>query len=367
MLLLKMERMAMRLKKTWVDWRGASGQVYFEHRVAQYHEMWGKVAHALGGELKALNDGIWELTARGSKTRINNYQLEFDNPVVLAMAGDKPLMHELLSSAGLCVPEHKVFNLYALDVAYDFLEKHPKGSVIKPGNGYGGKGVTTHVLSRKEARRAAILASLYGSTLMIEAQIPGESYRLLVLGGRMVHAVCRRGPRLTGDGSSRVSELIRTENERRKNARQAILDKDRDMVFTLDYQGLDMGSIPAKGRTFPIKSVNDPERKQAEVRTVYNEDSTTLVCESIKKDAEMAAAVLGSEFVGVDVITTDPSRPLKETGGIINEVNTTPALHHHYFPGDDEYPQTALLAVEMLLNKKKDESAGASARSSSKR
>ncbi len=365
MLLLKIARLAMRLKKTWLDRRGASGQVYFEHRVAQYHEMWGKVAHALGGELTALNNGIWELKALGKKTRINNYQLEFDNPVVLAMAGDKPLMHRLLADAGLCVPEHKVFNLYTLDVAYDFLAKHPKGCVIKPGDGYGGKGVTTHVLSRKEARRAAILASLYSSTLMIEAQIPGESYRLLVLGGRVVHAVCRRGPRLTGDGSLRVSDIIKAENERRKGAGLALLDKDRDMVFTLDYQGLDIDSIPAKGRTFPVKSVNDPERKNTEVRTVYNEDVTALVCESIKKDAEMAASVLGSEFVGVDIITTDPSRPLKDTGGIINEVNTTPALHHHYFPGIDEYPQSALLAAEMLLKKRKNESAGSSARSSS--
>ena len=351
MLLLKIERLAMRLKKTWGDWRGASGQVYFEHRVAQYHDMWGAVAQALGGELKALNNGIWELTARGGKMRINNYQLEFDNPVVLAMAGDKPLMHKLLSDAGLCVPEHKVFNLYELDAAYDFLAKHPKGCVIKPGDGYGGKGVTTHVKSRKEARRAACLASLYGSALMIEPQIPGESYRVLVLGGRVVNAVCRRGPRLTGDGSSKVSDIIRAENERRKGA--SLLDVDRDMIFTLDYQGLDRDSIPAKGRTFMVKSVNDPRHKNTEVRTVYNEDVTTLVCESIKKDAEMAAVVLGSEFVGVDIITTDPSRPLKDTGGIINEVNTTPALHHHYFPGVDKYPQSALLAAEILLERKK--------------
>ena len=74
-------------------------------------------------------------------------------------------------------------------------------------------------------RRAGILASLYDRELLIEAQVPGESYRLLVLEGRMVDAVCRRGPRLEGDGVSRIRSLIEAEDARRR----AILQPMRAM------------------------------------------------------------------------------------------------------------------------------------------
>jgi D-alanine-D-alanine ligase-like ATP-grasp enzyme len=35
-------------------------------------------------------------------------------------------------------------------------------------------------------------------------------------------------------------------------------------------------------------------------------------------------------LVGVDVITTDPGRPLADVGGVVLEVNTTPGLSYHY-------------------------------------
>lgn len=351
--LLRMERLALRLRKLLIDRIGASGQVYFEHRVAEYREIWMAVAKELGAGFTPLREDIWEIAAGGIKTRINNHQLEFDNPVTLAIAGQKPLVHRLLSEHGLKVPEHAVYSLGEIGKAYDFLGKHRAGCVIKPANGYGGKGVTTHVLTAREARRASILASLYSHELLIEAQIPGESYRLLVLGGKMVHAVCRRGPRLIGDGTSSVSDLLKTENEKRRRLGMDALDTDRDCLFTLKLQHLSLDSAPERGRTFLIKSVNDPQRKQVEVRTVYNETVTDLICGSIREDAERAADILGSDFMGVDIITAEPSVPLEDGGGAINEVNTTPALHHHYDSGVEKYPKPAVQAISLILERKR--------------
>jgi D-alanine-D-alanine ligase-like ATP-grasp enzyme len=85
---------------------------------------------------------------------------------------------------------------------------------------------------------------------------------------------------------------------------------------------------------------------------VYTERATDRICESIRRDAERAAGIVGSEFLGVDVITADPSRPLAETGGVINEVNTTPALHHHYDAERQAFPAAAVVALRSLLKKK---------------
>ncbi|UCD63475.1 MAG: hypothetical protein JSW34_12115 [Candidatus Zixiibacteriota bacterium] len=349
--LLKFQRKLARLRKLWSDLRGASGQVYVHHRVDEYREMWRAAAAELGAGFNVLSDKIWEVRLGGRTTRIHNDILELDSPVTLQLAGMKPLVYQMLAEHGLPIPAHTVFRLDVTGKAYRFCENHRQGVVVKPARGTSsGQGVTTHIIKRKEVRRAAVLASLYCPELVIEPMIPGECYRALVLDGRTIHAVCRRGPRLTGDGSTSVAGLIEAENARRRGAGRPLLDIDRDTLFTLSYQLLSLDSVPANGQTVIVKSVADPVRKRVEVRTVYNEDVTELVCDSIKRAAEKAAGIIGSRFVGVDFITTDCTRPLEETGGVFNELNTTPGLHHHFDREKEAYPPAALLALKALLD-----------------
>lgn len=349
--LIKFQRTSLRLRKLIVSWAGWSKQIYFEHRVDEYRRMWRGVASAEGATFTELARELWQLELGGHRMRVLNHELEFDNPVTLGLAGRKTVVHRLLGGAGLAVPEYAVFSLHDMGNARRFVEGHPQGCVIKPAGGYGGKGVTTHVQQVSEVRRAALLASLYDTDLLIEAQIPGESYRLLVLEGKVVHAVCRRGPRLQGDGVSTVRQLIDVQNGRRMPKDVPRLDIDRDCVFTLKYQHLTVDSIPAAGRTVLVKSVNDAVRKYVEVRTVYTDPVTDLVCDSIRHDAETAARLVGSEFLGVDVITPDPTVPLRQSGGVVNEVNTTPALHHHYDAAREAYPEAAVLAFRAVMRK----------------
>jgi cyanophycin synthetase len=356
--LLSLQRKILKLRKLVVDWAGLSGQIYFEHRVAEYRSLWREVARSRRGTFTELAPDLWEIAVDGQRVRILNHELEFDNPVTLGLAGRKTVVHRLLGAAGLAVPEHAAFSLDRLDEAGRFVKAHPRGCVIKPAGGYGGKGVTTHVRHVREVRRAALLASLYDAELLIEAQIPGECFRLLVLDGRMVHAVCRRGPRLRADGISTVRRLLDAENARRQAASLPAVEVDRDCRFTLESQGLTLDARPEKGRVLLIKSVADAGRKFREVRTVYNCAVTDLICPSIRRDAETAARLVGSDFLGVDVITPDPSVPLHESGGVINEVNTTPALHHHYDVEREPFPEVAVLVLEALLRKHAASAAG---------
>ena len=317
--------------------------------------MWRAVARELGASFAELAHDLWCIEKDGARTVINNHQLELDNPVVLQLAANKSVVHKLLRQAGLQVPRHLTFDLSRLPEAYRFAEKCGVESVVKPADGYGGKGVTTHIRSERELRQAAILASLYSKNLLIEEQVAGECYRVLVFRGEAIHCVGRRGPRVRGDGKSTIRELIRQfdTSRIRDDGKSASLDIDRDCTFTLGYQGLRLDSVPKYGQEVLVKSINDPRRKQVEVRTVYNEDATDLVCDSIKSDAIRAASLVGSEFAGVDVITTDPTVPLEASGGAINEVNTTPALHHHYQSISEEYPGIALHIISSLLVRKK--------------
>lgn len=345
-------REALRLRKLIAARVGWSRQTYFEHRVAEYHRMWQKIAAARGGRFGELARDLWQIEIGQVRVRVLNYQLEFDNPVTLALAANKGVVHRLLSEEGISVPPHALFALDHLEVARRFVALRPLGTVIKPVGGYGGKGVTTHVLRAGEVGRAALLASIYDDQLLVEAMIPGESYRLLVLEGRVIDTVVRRGPRLTGDGTSTVGQLLASENSRRRAANVPPLTVDRDARFALASQRLDLGSRLEAGREVLIKYVASPTGSSSEVRTVYTSPAAELVCDSIRRDAETAARVVGSDFLGVDVITTDPSLPLSATGGVINEVNTTPALHHHYDPEREDYPRAAVLALDALIRRK---------------
>jgi D-alanine-D-alanine ligase-like ATP-grasp enzyme len=350
-MLLKAERLFARLHIIFRSHLKSSGRVYVYDRIAEYRNMWQAVAAAEKADFKVLAEDIWDIELNGRRTRIRNDIMEFDNPVTLEIAGRKPLIYKLLQAGGLRVPPHVVFHYDRLDKANAFLKQYPAGCVIKPANGTSsGQGVTTHIVSPQEVRRASILASLYCKELLIEPMIAGECYRLLVLDGRVIHAVCRRGYRLKGDGLSTVSALIRQENEKLSEKGLPIVDIDRDCLFTLSYQDLSLDATPEKDVEFIVKSVNDATRKYIEVRTVYNAAVTDDICSALVENAIAAAKILRSRFVGVDFITVDASQPLEKTGGVINEVNTTPGLHHHYDIRSEKYPAVARDILRALLH-----------------
>jgi cyanophycin synthetase len=336
--LIQLQRLAQKLKKRVSNWRGTSGQIYFEHRVAQYRRLWQQLAVDLDAELIELAPDLWEIRRGERRSRINNYLLQLDDPVTLNLAGRKPLVHQLLQREGLPVPAHAVFGLDALSTAEDFVAAHPGGCVIKPADGYGGKGVTMYITERKQVRDAAILASLYSPNLLVEAQVVGECFRLLVFDGHVLSAVRRSGLRFTGDGRTSVAASLA----------KAGSSLDADGQFTLRAQGLTPSTVPAEGEVVLAKNNRGADRA-SELRTVYDTDVTKQVHGSVSDAAQQAARCIGSRFLGVDIITVDIRRPLDEVGGCINEVNTTPALHHHYDSNTEAYPAAARTIMTSLL------------------
>src|SRR5688572_17491425 len=327
-----------------------AGQVYVQHRVAEYRSMWEAVARTIGASFTSLQDDVWQLELGGKRMRIFKHIVEMDDPVTLELAARKALVHRLLREKGLRVPDHLVFQIDRLDGALEFLQKYSLGCVVKPASGTAsGLGVTTHVQSIKELQRAAILASLYGAEILIEPMVFGECYRLLVLRGQMIHAVKRRGLRVDGSGVDSIQRLIDWANiERRTNGLPQIAT-DRDCSFTLASQGLTLASVPNANERVLIRCTGEASGTSVEFRTVYTETVTGLVGSALRADAEKAARVIGSEFMGVDFITPDPTQPLESSGGVINEVNTTPGLHHHYFSRNESFPEPALALAHVLL------------------
>jgi cyanophycin synthetase len=284
-------------------------------------------------------------------TRVNKWLVELDDPVTLNVAGDKSVTYALLQRAGLPTPAYRTFSPSDLGALRSFVDAHPGPYVVKPSSGTGsGLGVTTHIESYRECVKAAALASLYDTDVIVERFVPGEVYRLLFVGGKFVSAVCRRGLRVTGDGTRTLQDLLADEYARRPEiGRFPGWDRDHDLRVTTSMQGLSSTTVPREGERVLVKSVGESYRSVVEVRTIYTHDVTGEIGEPLIEEGRRAAEAVRSDFCGVDFITMDPTVPLREGGGVIGEINTTPGLHHHYrLEGPDPEEPAADVVLRFL-------------------
>ncbi|HET7230265.1 MAG TPA: hypothetical protein VFJ16_09695 [Longimicrobium sp.] len=322
---------------------GLARTVYVDQRVDEYRGYWEGAARLLGAEFSELAPGIWQVRLGGRATRVAGHVVAADDPVTLRVAGDKPLCHALAARVGLRVPEHHLFHLADLERVRALVRASPGPWVIKPARGSASaQGVTTGIDAPERVEDAAVLASLFGPDLMLERMIPGESCRLLYLDGRLLHAVRRRGARVTGDGRATVSALA-------ARAGLAAVLASPGAAMDLHAQGLTHAYIPAAGETVLLRGVPPGRGTERELRTIYDETVTAQVHPSTARAAGNVVRLAGSRFAGVDIVTPDVTRPLEACGGAFIELNTTPGIHHHYQTGHDRAEHPVAVAVLRAL------------------
>lgn len=315
-------------------------------RSAFYERIWGEAAAELGAEVHRLGAGVLEIGLEDGPVRVAQAYTPLDDPVTLRVAGDKALVHRLLAEAGVAVPEHVEFTLASIDEAYAFLDRVGGSCVVKPArNTGGGKGVATGIRNRRTLRWAAAAAAGHGTSMLIERQTTGINFRLLFLDGRLLDAVERRPPTIVGDGSSTVRQLVDAVNTERlagDTHGHALLTSDLDVRRTLEGQGLSLGSVPGAGVRVALKTAIN-ENSAAD-----NITATDRICADVVREAAKAVEVVGARLCGVDVLTPDPGLPLREAGGVILEVNTTPGFFFHYGKGDGTTVPVALHALKAI-------------------
>jgi cyanophycin synthetase len=277
------------------------------------------------------------------------YTCPIDDPVTLAIAGDRPLTYQLLARAGIMIPRYVEFTFKEMARAVGFMESGRRECVVKPAKGTGGgRGVTTGIRRPLHLALAAAAAAVYGDDLLIEEQLEGDNYRLLYLDGVLLDAYVRKPPTIVGDGRSTVSQLVRRANadrlSRGSGLSQVLLSVDLDMRRTLAKQGLSLRSVPLAGAVVTLKTVVN-ENCGAD-----NAMATHLLCDSIIEDGARAADALRVRLAGVDVVTRDPGVPLQEAGGAVLEVNTTPGFYYHYQKRESAFPVAVHLLKKLLAD-----------------
>jgi cyanophycin synthetase len=242
----------------------------------------------------------------------------------------------MLAQQGISVPRQIALEVDQFDEALEILRTSRQPLVVKPAANTGaGAGVSTNVRTLRQLRAAIAWARAYGPRILVEEQIEGDCYRILVMAGEVLDTVVRHPPKVIGDGMTTIRQLIRRENllRRRSGAirAQVLIRIDPDLRNTLDSQGLNLGSHPEKGRVVFLKRVINDNG------TTDNVAANGVLCPAIIESARKAADVIGTRLAGIDLVCRDPNVPLEDSGGAVIEVNANPGLYYHYRLADSKY------------------------------
>jgi cyanophycin synthetase len=270
------------------------------------------------------------------------YELKKDNVIALGVGYDKQnivtnkicknkyLTYKVLERKGInCFPRHQYYTFRDIQKTFkDFVEWNCP-VVIKPCSGtYGGMGVTVNIKTVRDLKNAIVESFVFDSeNYLMEQYIEGSHFRILVLKGNFIACYQRVPARIIGDGKSSIKKLLKTENKKRNTdkAENSLYPINVDNEVRRKLKSIDktMDSVLGKNEEIYVKDVINLH-SGGEVRNVEN------VSEDIKSLCKKVAQILDVYLAGFDFITTDISKPLNETRGVMNEVNSSPGIEGFY-------------------------------------
>ena len=266
----------------------------------------------------------------GSKQRrIQAAEIDSTSAISEAIAQDKQLTKRLLAAAGVPVPAGRAVS--DAEDAWKAAQEIGLPVVVKPLDGNQGKGVTVNITNREQLLKAYSVACQFRDNILVERYMPGNDYRLLVVGDKLAAAARREPPTVVGDGTHSIAELVEQVNRdpRRGSGHSTSLTKIRfdDIAREcLATQSLHSESIPTKGQRVYLR--NNANLSTGGTAT----DVTDDVHPDVAARAVAAAHMVGLDICGVDVVTDSVLRPLEQQGGGVVEVNAAPGLRMHLAP-----------------------------------
>ncbi|MCZ8048537.1 MAG: cyanophycin synthetase [Microcystis aeruginosa K13-05] len=281
--------------------------------------------------------------------RIQATLSSFSGILAVELACDKEGTKTILKDGGIPVPRGTVIQyLDELSAAIEEVGGFP--IVIKPLDGNHGRGISIDIKNQQEAEEAYDLASAASKTrsVIVERYYKGSDHRILVINGK-VAAVAERIPaHVVGDGRSTVEELIEITNQdpNRGDGHANVLTKitiDKTALNVLEKQGYELTSILAHGEIAYLRATANLSTGGIAV------DRTDEIHPENVWIAQRVAKLIGLDIAGIDVVTDDIRKPLKEVDGVIVEVNAAPGFRMHVAPSRGLPRNIAAPVIDMLF------------------
>jgi D-alanine-D-alanine ligase-like ATP-grasp enzyme/acylphosphatase len=205
--------------------------------------------------------------------------------------------------------------------------------VCKPAAGLRGIGVIANIQDEEELNKALQLyakSPLGFDDLIIEQHVRGTDYRIIVVGGKVVSAVCREAASIVGTGIHTVADLLLHKNSIRvsnPHLRRRLIQFDEAAQFQLGRLGLALNSVPAEGRWVQLANSNNISRGGDSIEVL--DEMHPSITETAIRAVE---AIPGLGFCGLDILLEDHTKPIDEQTAAIIELNAHGAI------GTGQYP-----------------------------
>ncbi|MEB3886465.1 cyanophycin synthetase [Lyngbya sp. CCY1209] len=265
------------------------------------------------------------------------------------LACDKEGTKQVLRDAGVPVPRGTVIRYFdELQDAIEDVGGYPVA--IKPLDGNHGRGITLDITTWETAEQAYDAASTASKTrsVIVERFYTGRDHRVLVVNGRVV-AVSERVPaHVVGDGKSTIEELIEATNRdpRRGDGHDNVLTRivvDKTVLSMIQEAGHTIDSVLPEGEICFLRATANLSTGGSAI------DRTDEVHpENIWLFARVAK-IIGLDVAGIDVVTPDISKPLRDVDGVIVEVNAAPGFRMHVAPSEGLPRNVAGAVMDMLF------------------
>ena len=311
-----------------------------------------KEAESRGIPWIRLNDSsLCQLGYGAKQKRIQATVTSSTSSIGVELACDKEETKRILEQAEVKMPRGRILSdAEDLELACKYVN-FP--IVIKPVDGNHGRGITVNIKTFEEARTALEIAQEISSRVIVEKFVEGYDYRLLVINYKLVAAAKRTPAHIIGNGTSTIEELVEEVNKdpRRGYGHENVLTaiSINDLTISLiAKKGYDRTSIIPKDEMLILKDT-------ANLSTGGTaEDVTDIVHSSNIFMVERISRLIDLDICGVDIMTSDISKPLEETGGAVLEVNAGPGFRMHLAPTVGLPRNVAAPVVDELFPKGKN-------------
>jgi cyanophycin synthetase len=266
--------------------------------------------------------------------------------IAVEIAQDKELTNKLLKDSGIPVPQSILVR--SEEAAVEAAARVGYPCVVKPFNLSHGRGVALDLKTEAQVRDAFNRAYDMTSYILVETYLPGRDHRVLVVNGEVI-AVAERVPgHVVGDGEHTIAQLIDIVNQdpRRGVGHEKVLTKlvvDHQAERLLAQGGKTLETVLGRGEVFFLRSTGNLSTGGTAI------DRTDQIHPDNAEIAKRSAKIVGLDVAGIDFITPDISKPVREIGGGIVEVNAAPGFRMHVSPTEGKPRNVAAPVMDMLF------------------
>ncbi|MDO4781570.1 MAG: hypothetical protein Q4A34_04265 [Candidatus Saccharibacteria bacterium] len=239
----------------------------------------------------------------------------------------KDLVHAILADWSEFVKWLVPSELYSDDdQAAAFLSQHDT-IVVKPTDAAHGDGVVMNVDSSEKLAKAVAYAQQYSKKgeVMLQRQMSGGDYRLIVIDGEVVAAIQRCPAKVYGDGIHTIAELVLMDNANNPHRGKRPYEKSMDPISMAAVEKYltqeELQRVPAVSEAVQVVGT-------ANICTGgYARECLSAIPEDIVRMAVSVTQHFGLFICGVDIIAQDGFGEAK-----LLELNASPGLMPYYDP-----------------------------------